>query len=244
MSKNSTTEEFIEKAKAIHKDKYDYSKVNYINACTKVIIICPEHGEFEQNPNNHLNGNGCNKCTGNYNYTTKEWILEAKKVHENKYDYSKVNYINACTKVIIICPEHGEFEQRPDNHTSGKGCSKCTSSKGEKTLLELFTNSAVSIKREYSYSDLIGTGGGLLRFDFAIFENDDLKFLLEYQGIQHFKPWGNTEELIKSSECTQYHDKLKLEYCENNSIPLEFINYDQDIEERFNYLLEKYKLGQ
>ena len=121
-----TTEQFIKKAKQIHGDKYDYSKVEYINNHTKVCIICPEHGEFWQTPNSHLNGNGCSSCKGLKKLTTKEFIERAKQVHGNKYDYSKTIYVNKRTKVCIICPEHGEFWQTPHNHVYQKqGCPEC-----------------------------------------------------------------------------------------------------------------------
>jgi len=120
-----TTEEFIRRAKEIHGDKYDYSKVEYVDFRTKVCIICPEHGEFWQAPKGHLNGQGCSKCAG-MNKTTEEWIEEARKIHGDKYDYSKVNYVNSYTKVCIICPEHGEFWQIPKGHLDGCGCSKCS----------------------------------------------------------------------------------------------------------------------
>ena len=121
-----TTEEFIEKAKKIHGDKYDYSKVNYINAQTKIIIICNLHGEFLQTPNSHLNGSGCPHCCEiNHKYTKEEFIKKAIQKHDNKYDYSKVNYINNSTKVCVICPEHGEFWITPANHLYGQGCFKC-----------------------------------------------------------------------------------------------------------------------
>lgn len=131
--KKITTEKFIEKAKKIHGDKYDYSKVNYINVKTKITVICPIHGEFETTPDNHINGKtGCPKCSGVYNYTSEEWINECKIKHNNKYDYSKVEYKNAKSKVKIICHEkdefgveHGEFEIRASNHISGIGCPKC-----------------------------------------------------------------------------------------------------------------------
>jgi rubrerythrin len=103
-----TTEQFIQEAIKIHGNKYDYSKVNYINAQTKICIICPEHGEFLQKPYMHLRGNGCPKCNINKK-TTEQFIIDAKKVHGNKYDYSKVSYVNAHTKVLIICSKHGEF---------------------------------------------------------------------------------------------------------------------------------------
>jgi hypothetical protein len=126
----STTEEFIEKAKEIHGDKYDYSKVYYIDNRTYVIISCREHGEFQQRPNNHLNDNGCLEC-GRINSKNKqtiskeEFIEKAKEIHGNTYDYSKINYINCKTYVTIICKEHGEFQQIPSNHLNGNYCPKC-----------------------------------------------------------------------------------------------------------------------
>lgn len=109
-----TTDEFIAKAKLIHGDKYDYSKVNYNGSLTKVCIICPKHGEFWQTPNAHTQGQGCSKC-GLQNSRERqasrkeEFITKARKKHGDKYDYSKVDYVNALTKVCIICPNHGEF---------------------------------------------------------------------------------------------------------------------------------------
>ena len=119
-----TKEDFIAKAKEKYGDKYDYSKVEYVNSKTKVCIICPEHGEFWQTPSSHLSGRGCNKCSKAI-FNTKSFIEKSKEIHGNKYDYSKVNYINSQTKVCIICPEHGEFWQIPINHIAGKGCLIC-----------------------------------------------------------------------------------------------------------------------
>jgi very-short-patch-repair endonuclease len=120
------TEEFITKAKHVHGDRYDYSKVNYINCKTKVVIICKKHGEFLQRPEVHLRGSGCNKCSGLYSPTTEEFIEKAKEKHGDTYDYSKVEYMNANTKVRIICREHGEFLQTPSHHIGrGDGCIKC-----------------------------------------------------------------------------------------------------------------------
>ena len=119
------TESFITKARKVHGDKYDYSKVKYVKSSQKVCIVCPEHGEFWQTPNDHLSGNGCNKCRGNYNMTTEEFIVKAREIHGDKYDYSKTVYKDSKTKVCIICPEHGEFWQQPNLHLSGSGCKKC-----------------------------------------------------------------------------------------------------------------------
>lgn len=125
-----TTEEFIERSKKIHGDKYDYSKTIYNGNKSKLCIICPKHGEFWQVAGSHLRGYGCKKCADEGNrekitWTTEQFIEKAKKVHDDKYDYSKVNYINNRTKVCIICPIHGEFWQDPGTHLKGSGCKKC-----------------------------------------------------------------------------------------------------------------------
>ena len=121
---------FINKAKKVHGDKFDYSKVDYVNSQTKVCIICPEHGEFWQTPAEHVRGKSCPLCANikrgsKKRLTIEEFINKSKKVHGNKYDYSKVEYKNASTKVCIICPEHGEFMQIPMAHINGEGCPKC-----------------------------------------------------------------------------------------------------------------------
>ena len=122
-----TVNEFIEESNIIHNFKYDYSKVEYINTNTKVCIICPEHGEFWQIPKTHKKGIGCSKCSNRHNYTTEEWIDKAKNKYGDRFDYSQVDYRGAKTNIKIICKEHGEFVQTPDNHIRCKGncCPKC-----------------------------------------------------------------------------------------------------------------------
>ena len=154
----STTEIFIKKARKVHKNKYDYSKVHYVNAITKVTIRCPEHGEFEQAPSKHLSGHNCPKCSGRYVPTTKEWIASARDVHNGKYDYSKVKYVNSTTKVCIICSEHGEFEQTPSDHIRGCGCPKCSvenhSGKQASTKEEFIKKACEKHKGIYDYSNV------------------------------------------------------------------------------------------
>ena len=130
MGKRITTEEFIERARKVHGDKYDYSKICYKTTHTNVSIICPIHGVFEQTASSHLQGHGCPKCAIEINSSKQRlglnaFLKKSVEVHGNKYDYSKVNYINNSTKVCINCPIHGEFWQRPDKHLSGRGCWKC-----------------------------------------------------------------------------------------------------------------------
>lgn len=123
---NSNTLEFIEKAKLVHGERYDYSKVEYVKAIEKVIIICKIHGEFTQIPAGHLSGKNCSGCNGGTKSNTSDFIEKAKLIHNNRYDYSKVNYLGSNQKVIIICQIHSDFEQNPDSHLSGKGCIKCS----------------------------------------------------------------------------------------------------------------------
>jgi len=121
----STNEEFIKKANIVHQNKYDYSKVNYINSKFKIIIICKDHGQFLERANRHLTGDGCPTCGGKYRISQEEFIEQAKLIHNNKYDYSKVNFVNKKTKVDIICLDHGIFKQTPENHLKGCKCHVC-----------------------------------------------------------------------------------------------------------------------
>lgn len=99
----SKTQVFIEKARAVHGDIYDYGRVVYVRAHDKVIIACRQHGDFEQIPNNHLTGRGCAKCSGLHRYSTQEWTQEAVAVHGDRYDYSKTVYVRSGDKVTINC---------------------------------------------------------------------------------------------------------------------------------------------
>lgn len=142
---------FIWKAIQKHGYKYDYRKVDYTNNRVKVCIICPEHGEFWQKPNSHLNGCGCAKCSHNVKLTTDVFIEKAIKIHGYKYDYSKVSYENNYTKVCIICPKHGEFWQLPSDHLRGFGCIKCSGL--EKLTTKAFIERAKKVhKGKYDYS--------------------------------------------------------------------------------------------
>jgi len=125
-----TTEEFIAKAKAVHGDRYDYSKVDYVGTKTKVSIVCKEHGEFLQSPQKHLTGQGCIKChrksmAKRYSLGKEKFIEKANSVHNGFYDYSEVNYVNGHTPIKIICPLHGVFNQEPASHLQGHGCPIC-----------------------------------------------------------------------------------------------------------------------
>ena len=147
--KKLNSDDIIKSFRVVHGDKYDYSKFVYNGLHKKSIISCPIHGEFEQVVANHLHGEGCPVCGRIFRSKTqamgkKAFIEKARKVHGNKYDYSEVNYVNNKTKVIIICPVHGKFEQRPDEHLKGRGCQKCI---GRNRTKEDFINEAEAVHR-------------------------------------------------------------------------------------------------
>ena len=125
-----TTEEFMSRAKEVHGNKYDYSEAVYTRALEKIKIICPEHGAWMQLASSHMGGSGCTKCgrlltIKAHSSDTDTFIKKAKDVHGNRFDYSKVQYVNSKIKVTIICSKHGDFNQVPSSHLMGAGCKKC-----------------------------------------------------------------------------------------------------------------------
>jgi hypothetical protein len=118
-----STSDFIRKAKLKHGEYYSYSKVEYVNQGTHVVISCPLHGEFTQAPKNHLVGRGCRRCNSRKGVFV--FINEASTKHNNKYDYSLVEMSTTADKVKIICPVHGIFSQKVSHHLAGSGCNSC-----------------------------------------------------------------------------------------------------------------------
>lgn len=119
--------DFVDKANKKHGTRFDYSLIDFVNKTTDVKIICHKHGEFFQSPQEHLKRKiPCDKCLDEENAITPEkFIKRANNIHQNRYDYSKVNYVSRLFSVTIICQIHGEFEQLPANHLVGNGCPKC-----------------------------------------------------------------------------------------------------------------------
>ena len=229
MSKKSTTEEFIQKAKKVHGDNYNYSLVEYKSIHDKVQIICKEHGVFEQSPSNHLRGSHCPRCAGGGRiFTADEFLSEAKEVHGNKYDYTLVEYRGTHTKVKIICPIHGMFLQKPNSHTSGRcGCPKCKSSKGEIAIREYLQNKHINFIEQKRFNDCKNKIA--LPFDFWLPEHNTL---IEFDGAQHFIPhtFGGDKDIKtkqKTLERVQYHDSIKTNYCKAKGIHLIRIPYTQ-----------------
>ena len=128
----NTTKEFIEKAKEIHGDKFDYSNTNYEHSRNKVEIICKFHAAFKQRPSDHLSGAGCKKCAtdlliNNRRKLNEDFIRQANEYHNYKFDYNNTIYKGANKEIEIICPNHGPFKQIARHHLDCKwGCPGCS----------------------------------------------------------------------------------------------------------------------
>ena len=241
MRKVLTTEEFIQKAKTVHNDKYDYSKTVYVKAMTKICIKCPIHGDFIQTPNNHINvKQGCPKCgvkhrPQNKPATLEQFIKKAKQAHGNKYDYSTVLYVNNSTKVQIICYKHGAFWQAPDMHTSCRtGCPKCCESTGESFIRVWLEQHNINFLKQKTFRECVNPKTNkMLKFDFYLTEKDTC---IEYDGIQHFiegvgRGVGGRHITTENEYIdTCYKDNIKNEFCCSKNIKLIRIKYDQNIE--------------
>lgn len=229
LSSNSTT--FIEKAKLIHGDKYDYSFVKYETAIIKVGIFCNTHKEiFYQTPNKHLRGRGCPKCKADKNRININVLLERfYKVHGDKYDYSLVEYTTGRQKIKIKCPIHDIFEQTARNHMRGCGCPSCNESQGEKQISLILNEINIKYVRQKKFKDC--KDKGQLPFDFYLPNNN---VCIEFDGSQHYNKvsyWCKTDEDF--SDLVR-HDNIKTQYCLDKNITLIRIRYDENIENKLN----------
>ncbi len=218
-----TTKEFIESAKKIHGEKFNYDSVVYINSKTKVKILCTEHGFFEQVASDHILGFGCAKCGKVCKLNTEEFIDKSKAVHGDKYDYSKVDYKNMHTKVKIICKKHGLFTQVPHNHLRFAGCPKCNKSKGEKIISWFLDKQNINYIEQKRFSNCKKQIP--LPFDFYL---PDKNTCIEFHGIQHYGPikhMGGEKGFKKRQE----NDLIKRNFCKENNIKLFEISYLDDI---------------
>ena len=215
-----STEEFIKRAREIHGDKYDYSLVDYKNGREKVNIICPIHGVFEQSPEVHiLQKAGCPKCADKMNgenlrKSQEQFINEARAIHGDKYDYSKVVYDGADKKVTIICPKHGEFHQKAIVHLMGCGCPKCQNSRLENMVMRMLDKNNISYIFQKRFSWL--KSKHTMPLDFYL---PGINVAIECQGLQHFgitKP--RKKPLIMDFDAIKRRDGLKYDLCKEHGI--------------------------
>ena len=214
-----TAETIIIRFNEIHGGKYDYSSMNYVKTTEKISIICPIHGVFMQTPQAHLKGQGCPHCgkkkkSISKTYTNNEFIERAKIIHNNKYDYSKVKYINNKKKVCIICPIHGEFFIEPNAHIQGRGCIVCGNLKKGRRI-NPFKKEIFNYIKKYN-NDII------------------LNYTIENELIDLYIPSFNVGfmfvDLLSYSEKKLENKKIllhKTKICEKNNIQLIHIFEDE-----------------
>lgn len=222
LSQTYTTDDFVRMVHEVHGDKYEYDLSTYNGWNEKMRIICNKHGEFWQRPIKHIGGHqGCPICANeirndNNRLTTKEFIQRAQKVHGNKYDYSKLIYENYKTSVLIICPKHGEFWQKPNDHFKGSGCPICGESRLEGTVRKLLSDNDIEFISQKSFDWLKSKSHGVQKLDFYLPKQN---IAIECQGIQHFKPvdhFGGEESFKRTVE----RDQRKLELCKMHGVDI------------------------
>jgi hypothetical protein len=161
-----THEQFMERCRLKHGDRYDYTRTQYVRKDDKVTIGCPDHGYFEQVANSHMRGFGCQKCqkrgtssSSNSGFRVKDtiddFVVKARTVHGDRYDYTKSEYVNSVTPLVIVCNVHGEFLQKPNNHLTGQQCPKCaridTYTKQRMTLEHFLALAKIKHGEKYEY---------------------------------------------------------------------------------------------
>lgn len=222
VNKKRDVNDYIYDAQQIHKNEDDTPKYKYDGISFKTLndfidITCPIHGVFRQRANSHLQGCGCPKCNGGVVSNREEFIEKGKKIHGDSVIYDEVEYVNAKTKVKLICPIHGEFWQTPDSHLRGRGCPKCNHSKLEKNIENLLEDNDIEFITQYSFKELNGK-----RLDFYL---PKYNIAIECQGEQHFIPskFSNSvsdEDSVKRFQLGLKYDTEKFEICKEKNIKL------------------------
>lgn len=237
--------DFLNEANIKHENKYDYSLVpENMKRRDNIQIICHQHGIFEQSGQNHLAGQGCPKCglktrILKRTLSTEEFINRASSLYENFYDYSKTTYNGMYSEIEIMCSVHGSFNVLPVKHLHRKqGCPECskelTKSKAVIEICKYFDSNGIKYIEEYKINECKNILP--LPFDFYLL---DLDILIEYDGIQHFKPieyFGGQKGLDEQ----QYNDNIKNEYCKSTGKTLLRIRYDEDYLEKIKEFLDSW----
>lgn len=219
---NKTTESFILelKEKGYYREDYDYSNVDYVGAFDAVRITCNKHGEFLSTPHTLLRGSGCPKCgfensSNIQRLSAEDFVKNAKKKHGEKYDYTKVEYVNTKTPVCLVCPKHGDFYVTPNKHVSrGIGCPKCNESTLETLIRVWCEENNIKHIQQKRFPWL-----GLQRYDFYL---PDYNVAIECQGNYHFEPYklSKNDDANENLWCQIKRDELKYELSKENNLTL------------------------
>ena len=226
--KRLSTEQWINLAKEVHGDKYNYSITMYSTAKTKLKIICPTHGEQEMLPHHHIRGYGCGKCgkeqinISNGKQLSQQQFLE-KVSNLQGLDFSNSTYKNKRSNITVRCIIHGDYTTKAEMILKGCGCPKCKSSKGEDIIETWLLKNSISYITQKTFEGC--SYKRLLKFDFYL---PNYNMCIEYDGEQHFRPIkyrGGLEGFKKLI----IKDGLKNLYCQENNLSLLRISYKDNI---------------
>lgn len=221
-------EEFLKAALKIHGGEYDYSNItDFSSANKKILITCKKHGLFHQTPRNHLKGHGCRQCKNELlALPEQEFKEKATEIHQGRYGYEFVHYINNYKKITITCNLHGNFTQKPRNHLIGQGCPECKNGKNEK-LTEKFILSLLPDETQVypqKHFDIVDNNIKTCVFVDFYFELNNKKYIIEYNGEQHYKPvkFGNISQKRAEEKFAkqQNRDMALRKFCKNNNFIL------------------------
>ena len=220
LARSLNTDQFIQRAREVHGNRYDYHLVQYTGTLDPVVIVCREHGPFRMKPYRHLSGRGCRKCTFRRHRKERrlpfwEFVERVISVHgANRYEYELKDFVNMHSKIPIHCPKHGRFLQTLANHLKGTGCPSCVQSAGEQRIRESLQMLDVECVEQACFNKCRNRRP--LRFDFYVPSH---RLLIEFDGRQHYensKLWGGEEELAE----IQRRDAIKNRFAERHGYRL------------------------
>lgn len=229
---------FIEKAKFIHGDKFDYTNSEYVDAKTKILIKCNDCDyEFYVKPGNHIHRkSSCAKCSKNLKLTTEDFINRSKLIHGDKYIYTNSTYSKQIEKVTIYCPICDKnFKQRAQHHMNGSGCPDCCDSHGEREIANFLSQNNINFIRQYGPQGCVNIKQ--LYFDFYL---PDYNILIEFDGEQHYKPIPHFGGISKYKKLTK-RDKIKSNWSVSSNIKLYRIKYNDDLVYELKNILNREK---
>lgn len=227
-----TSEQFITQVKQLHGDVFTFARTNYVGDGVKVTITCKQHGDFTPTPSNILRGSGCPVCAleeaSKRNRKDQDVFIEqAACTHDNKYDYSLVEYKNSITPVNIICPVHGVFQQKPSIHLDQRcGCQMCSSSRGELEVKKWLQQQGIPFIQQQMFDECFDKRR--LKFDFFLPRHNTL---IEFNGIQHYRNVPLFKHSNDTFEDVVRRDKIKVEFANKKGLRLIVVPYTVNVDQ-------------
>lgn len=227
-----TSEQFITQVKQLHGDVFTFARTNYVGDGVKVTITCKQHGDFTPTPSNILRGSGCPVCAleeaSKRNRKDQDVFIEqAACAHDNKYDYSLVEYKNSITPVNIICPVHGVFQQKPSIHLDQRcGCQMCSSSRGELEVKKWLQQQGIPFIQQQMFDECFDKRR--LKFDFFLPRHNTL---IEFNGIQHYRNVPLFKHSNDTFEDVVRRDKIKVEFANKKGLRLIVVPYTVNVDQ-------------